>query len=196
MIERARCPTYSMMWFKSKYQLCTFVLRALIISSARAIDRDWRHSRWRTKSFLRAAETNIDVLLIHGQRNSAECGDGVDDEKRAKFVGNFAEQSIFWMTPVEVSPCASPKNFNFLALAGAANIFGIHGLAVRRFHAGNIALARSAISAMRSREPSIHRDDRFVAGFQRIKNRRFDSAGAGSGNRKSDFVCAFGKRRA
>src|SRR5882672_12084461 len=54
-------------------------------------DGDGRHAWRRAERFLRAAEDDVETLLVHVHGNGGERGDSVHDEESVEFVANFTE---------------------------------------------------------------------------------------------------------
>src|SRR3984957_12588038 len=101
------------------------------------IDGDGRHSRRRAERFLRAAETNVDFLFFNVGRKAGQSSDGIDDEKGAEFVGDFAVVIRILDHAAGGFAVSEADEFNFFALARAADVFGIDGSAVGRFDANH-----------------------------------------------------------
>ena len=153
------------------------------------VDGDGRHSRRRAESFLRAAETNVDFLFFDVEWNACQSSDGIDDEKGAEFVGDFAVVVQVLDHAAGGFAVSEADEFNFFALAGAADVFGIDGSAVGRFDANHFR-AGGAVGDHRHAfgEPAIGADDTFVAGLKDVHDRGFDAAGAGRGNGIGDAI--------
>src|SRR5256885_11392537 len=145
-------------------------------------DGDWRHAWRRAEGFLRAAEDYVEAFFVHVHRNGSERGDGVDDEERAEFVGDFAEA-------VEIGDDAGGRfavreadDFDFLAGSGAANVIGIDGAAERRFNFGDVRLRARGDFKHTFGKVAVDADDGFVAGLERVDDGGFNAAGAGGGH--------------
>src|ERR1700723_806777 len=150
---------------------------------------DGRHSRRTAKRFLRAAETNIDFLLVDVERNTSQSCDRVNDQQGAEFVGYFAVIIQILHHAAGGFAVSEADEFNFFALARAADVFGIDGSAVGRFDANHFR-AGGAFRDHRHAfgEPAIGADDTFVAGLEDVHDRGFDAARAGRGNGIGDAV--------
>src|SRR5262249_10910322 len=151
-------------------------------------DGDGRHAWWRAECFLRAAEHDVKPLLVYAHGNGRERGDGVHDEKRAEFVGNFAEV-------VEIGDDASgsfavgeANNFDFLAGSGTANVFGFDVTAKLRFDVGDFGLSARGDFIHAIGKVTVDANDGFVAGLKHVDDGGFNAAGAGSGHGHGDAV--------
>src|SRR5579871_607576 len=151
-------------------------------------DRDGRHSRRRAESFLRAAENDVEALFVHVHRLGGKRSDRVHDEERAELVGDFAE-------PIEICDDAGgsftvreANDFDFFAGSGAANVFRIDRTAERRFDFRDVRLRARSDFKHSVGKVAVDTNDGFVAGLERIYDRGFNPAGAGSGHRHGDAI--------
>ena len=79
-------------------------------------------------------------------------------------------------------------NLDLPALAGAADIFRVHGAAVGGFDASNLGRSALGNGGHALGEDAIDADDGFVARFERVQDRGFDGARAGGGERKGHAI--------
>ncbi len=147
-----------------------------------------RQARRRADGLLRAAEANIDALAIDGQRHAGKRRDRVHHQQRAELIGNLAVVREALQHSCGSLAVRQPDQFQLLALRCSAHIFGIDSAAVSAFDADNVG--RRALSNHRHAlgENAVHANNAVVAGLERIQNRRFDSARARRGERKSDAI--------
>src|SRR5713101_5349970 len=103
----------------------------------------WRHARRGADGLLRAAKADVNALAVHVERDAGKRGDGVHNKKRAELVGNFPEIVEAVHDARGGFAMSKADNLDLPALAGASNIFRVHGAAVGGFDARN--LRRSAL---------------------------------------------------
>src|SRR5256885_5633147 len=141
----------------------------------------WRHAWRRAEGFLRAAEDYVEAFFVHVHRNGSERGDGVDDEERAEFVGDFAEAVEIGDNAGGCFTVGEADDFDFLAGSGAAHVIGINGAAEGRFDFGDVRLRARSDFKHAFGEVAVDADDGFVARLERIDDGGLDPAGAGGG---------------
>ena len=124
-----------------------------------------------------AAENDVQLLLVHVKRLGCERRDGVHNQESAKFVSDFTKWIELGDDAGGSFTVRQPNDFDLLASASFANIFGIHSRAIWRFHFDDFGRRTQRDFVHPLGEPAVDANDGFIACFERVQHRCFDPAG-------------------
>ena len=104
----------------------------------------------------------------------------VHDEQGPQFIRHFAKAINLCQHAGGRFAVCQPDHFDLPAFAGTADVFGVHRLAVRRFNSCHFGRGSAANLIHALGKHAVHGNDGFIAFFQDIDDRGFNSARTGS----------------
>ncbi len=117
---------------------------------------------------MRAAETNINPLLVHVEGHSRERRHRIHNQQGTQFVRNFSVSIDASDNAGRSLPMRETDDLDLLPLARAPHVFGIYRPAVWRFNFYDLRRCPRPNLIHALGEDAVDRNDAFIAFFQRI----------------------------